>query len=42
VADAGDHLAPGSRMEVIESAGHFPHVEQPAAVNAKILAWISA
>lgn len=42
VTDAGDHLSPGSRMEVIESAGHFPQVEQPAAVNAKILAWISA
>lgn len=42
VADAGDHLAPESRMEVIAGAGHFPHVEQPAAVNAKILAWISA
>jgi pimeloyl-ACP methyl ester carboxylesterase len=42
VADAGRHLAPGSQMAVIESAGHFPHLEQPAAVNNKILAWVSA
>jgi pimeloyl-ACP methyl ester carboxylesterase len=42
VADAERHLAPGSRMKVIESAGHFPHLEQPAAVNDQILAWISA
>jgi pimeloyl-ACP methyl ester carboxylesterase len=42
VADAERHLAPGSRMEVIASAGHFPHLEQPAAVNDQILAWISA
>ena len=42
VADAERHLTPGSRMKVIESAGHFPHLEQPAAVNDQILAWISA
>jgi pimeloyl-ACP methyl ester carboxylesterase len=42
VADAERHLAAGSRMKVIESAGHFPHLEQPAAVNDQILAWISA
>ena len=41
VADAERHLAPGSRMTVVEGAGHFPHVEQPAAVNDQILAWIS-
>jgi len=28
-------------MTVVEGAGHFPHVEQPAAVNDQILAWIS-
>ena len=42
VQDAGRHLATGSRMEVIEGAGHFPHVEKPAAVNARILAWLGA
>jgi pimeloyl-ACP methyl ester carboxylesterase len=33
-------LAPFSRMIVIERAGHFLHLEQPAEVNAHILAWI--
>lgn len=42
VQDAGSHLATGSRMEVIEGAGHFLHVEKPTAVNARILAWVSA
>ena len=35
-------LAPSSRMIVIERAGHFLHLEQPAEVNAHILAWIRA
>jgi pimeloyl-ACP methyl ester carboxylesterase len=34
-------LAPGSRMVVIEEAGHFMHLERPAEVNEYILAWIS-
>jgi pimeloyl-ACP methyl ester carboxylesterase len=42
VQDAGRHLAAGSRMEVVEGAGHFLHVEKPAAVNDRILAWVSA
>ena len=42
VADAGRHLATGSRMEVVEGAGHFPQVEKPTAVNARILAWVCA
>ena len=42
VQDAGSHLATGSRMEVIEGAGHFLQVERPTAVNARILAWVSA
>jgi pimeloyl-ACP methyl ester carboxylesterase len=41
VANAERHLAPGSRMKVVEGAGHFPHLEQPTAVNDQILAWIS-
>jgi pimeloyl-ACP methyl ester carboxylesterase len=41
VVDAERHLATGSRMKVIENAGHFPHLEQPLAVNDHILAWIS-
>ena len=40
VADAERHLAAGSRMDVIEDAGHFPHLERAAAVNERILAWV--
>jgi pimeloyl-ACP methyl ester carboxylesterase len=42
VPDAGLHLAAGSKMEVVEGAGHFLHVEKPAEVNDRILAWVSA
>jgi pimeloyl-ACP methyl ester carboxylesterase len=34
-------LAPGSRMVVIEDAGHFLQLEKPAEVNRHILAWSS-
>ena len=34
-------LAPGSRMLVVDGAGHFPHLERPAEVNEHILAWAS-
>jgi pimeloyl-ACP methyl ester carboxylesterase len=42
IRDAERHLAPASRMEVIADAGHFLHVEKPAAVNDRILAWVTA
>jgi pimeloyl-ACP methyl ester carboxylesterase len=42
VRDAERHLAPASRMEVIADAGHFLQVEKPAAVNDRILAWVTA
>ena len=41
VGDAERHLAPGSRLEVIEDAGHFLHLERPAEVNRRILAWLT-
>jgi pimeloyl-ACP methyl ester carboxylesterase len=41
VGDAERHLAAGSRMQVVEGAGHFPQVEKPAAVNDQILARVS-
>ena len=34
-------LAPGSRVVVIEGAGHFLHLEQPAEVGEHILGWIA-
>ena len=40
VADAERHLAPGSRMDIIQGVGHFPHLEWAVAVNERILAWV--
>jgi pimeloyl-ACP methyl ester carboxylesterase len=42
VRNAGRHLAPDSRMTVIQGAGHFLQVEQPAEVNQHILAWVTS
>ncbi len=42
VEDAERYLSAGSRMDVVDGAGHFLHVEKPAAVNERILAWVSA
>ncbi|MDA0187459.1 MAG: alpha/beta fold hydrolase [Proteobacteria bacterium] len=33
-------LCPQARLEIIEEAGHFAPVEQPAAVGALISAWV--
>jgi pimeloyl-ACP methyl ester carboxylesterase len=40
-AGARGLLAPGSRMALIDDAGHFLHLEKPAEVNDQILAWVS-
>jgi pimeloyl-ACP methyl ester carboxylesterase len=41
VRDAERYLCPDSAMKVIQGAGHFPHLEQPAEVNQHILAWVT-
>jgi pimeloyl-ACP methyl ester carboxylesterase len=41
VAGAQDELAEGSRVEIVPGTGHFLHLEDPAAVNASILAWLT-
>jgi pimeloyl-ACP methyl ester carboxylesterase len=41
-AEAAPFLGPGSVIDTIAGAGHFPQLEQPAAVNARILAFLSA
>jgi len=42
IRNAERHLAPGSRMTVIQGAGHFLQVEQPAEVNRHIIAWVTS
>jgi pimeloyl-ACP methyl ester carboxylesterase len=34
-------LAPGSRMTVVEDAGHFLHLEKPREVDEHVLAWVT-
>jgi len=41
-AEVAEFLAPASRVEVIERAGHFLQLEQPATVNQHILDWITS
>jgi pimeloyl-ACP methyl ester carboxylesterase len=36
------YLAEGSQVSVVPDAGHFLHLEKPAEVNAKILAFVSS
>jgi pimeloyl-ACP methyl ester carboxylesterase len=34
-------LPASSRLIVVQGAGHFLHLEQPAEVNRHILAWVT-
>jgi pimeloyl-ACP methyl ester carboxylesterase len=39
-AEAAPYLSPGSVIETVAAAGHFLQLEQPAAVNARILEFV--
>jgi pimeloyl-ACP methyl ester carboxylesterase len=41
IAGTEQHLSAESRVDIIDGAGHFLHVEKPAEVNQKILDWIA-
>jgi pimeloyl-ACP methyl ester carboxylesterase len=40
-AGAEQHLPAGSRIELIEGAGHFLHLERPEEISQKIVDWLS-
>ena len=42
VHDVEQFLAPGSRMDVLDDAGHFLHLEQPDQVNGRIVEWVAS
>lgn len=41
-AGALRYLPAGSRLDLLDRAGHFLHLEQPDRVNSLIMAWLSA
>ncbi|HYC82875.1 MAG TPA: alpha/beta hydrolase [Solirubrobacterales bacterium] len=41
VAAAAEHLAAGSRASIVDSVGHFLHLEQPERIDESILSWLT-
>lgn len=41
VRESEPHLAEGSSVRIVESAGHFLHLERPAEINARIVGWLT-
>jgi pimeloyl-ACP methyl ester carboxylesterase len=41
VRDAPQSLPPGSRLVIVQDAGHFLHLEQPGEVNRHIMTWLA-
>jgi pimeloyl-ACP methyl ester carboxylesterase len=42
VRDTAAELSADSRVEIVDGAGHFLHLEKPAEVNKLILDWVTA
>lgn len=42
VGGSEEFLPPGSRADIIDNAGHFLHLEQPAQVNKLVVDWVTA
>ncbi|MET7936439.1 alpha/beta hydrolase [Streptomyces sp. NPDC005322] len=41
VRGAKDHLPAGSRMQLVDGAGHFLHLERPEQINREVVAWLA-
>lgn len=39
--DSRERLAPGSRMEIVDGANHFLHLERPEEINRLVVEWVT-
>lgn len=39
--NARDVFSADSTVEIVEGVGHFPHLERPAAINRRIVSWVT-